>query len=174
VSVAEALLGGSETFAFSAPLSPQACADRLLRNVRNDVRFWDKRPLTGSVSSAGFSVRFWRNNKMPGDVRAFGHFSPEPGGTLVEVRLGINRAELLLLPLGLLFGALLAQFVVHQLWFALVFAVPTIAVYVRGRAVERGDREKLAMLIRESLAEPAPLTDLSLNRSQSTQTAEHP
>lgn len=158
MALAEALLGSTENFAFTAPIPPQACADRLSGNVRNDMRFWDKRPLTGSVSSAGFSVRFWRNNKMPGDVRARGHFSPEPGGTRVEVRLGINRAELLLLPLGLLFGALLAQLVVHQLWFALVFAVPTLAVYIRSRAIERGDREKLATLIRKSLTEAAPVS----------------
>jgi hypothetical protein len=157
VALAETLLGGTENFAFTAPLPPQECAERLLRNVRNDMRFWDKRPLTGSVSAAGFSLRFWRNNKMPGDVRARGQFSPEPGGTRVDVRLGINRAELLVLPVGLLVGVLLAAFVVHQLWFALVFAIPTLAVYVRSRMVEPGDREKLAALIRESLADAAPL-----------------
>jgi hypothetical protein len=150
VALAETLLGGTETFAFTAPIPPEQCAERLSHKVRADMRFWDDRPLNGRVSSAGFFVRFWRNNRLPGDVRARGQFSPEAGGTHVNVRLDTNRAELLLLPLGVVLGVVFAE-VVHQLWVSALFAIPTVVVYLAGRALERGDRQKLARLIRESL-----------------------
>jgi hypothetical protein len=155
VALAEMLLGSTETFAFIAPIPPEQCAERLSHSVRKDMRFWDRRPLNGSVSPAGFSVRFWRNNKLPGDVRARGQFSPEAGGTRVEVALDTNRAELLLLPLGLVFGLILAE-AVHQLWVAALFAIPTLAVYIRGRMLDRVDRQKLSNLIREALETPTP------------------
>ena len=62
-------------------------------------------------------------------VRARGHFSPELGGTRVNMTLDTNRAELLLLPLALLFGVILAE-AVHQLWVAALIAIATLIVFV--------------------------------------------
>ena len=92
-------------------------------------------------------------------VRARGHFSPELGGTRVNMTLDTNRAELLLLPLALLFGVILAE-AVHQLWVAALIAIATLIVFVRSRSFECGDRNKLATIVRESLSDelfrPAP------------------
>jgi hypothetical protein len=45
---------------------------------------------------------------------------------------------------------------VHQLWVAALFAIPTLAVYIRGRMLDRVDRQKLSNLIREALETPTP------------------
>jgi hypothetical protein len=156
VALAETLLGGMENFAFTTPISPEECAARLASRVRTDMRFWDpRRPLNGRVSSSGFFVRFWRNNRLPGDVRARGQFTPEPGGTQVSVTLDTNRVELLLLPVILVAAVLFAVAIVHQLWIGALVAVALVIVYVRSRTLERSDRAGLTSLIRESLDAPS-------------------
>jgi hypothetical protein len=155
VALADTLLGSTENFAFIAPMSPEECAERLAGSVRKDMRVWDRRPLNGSVSSSGFFVRFWRNNRLPGDVRARGRFDLEPGGTRVSVTLDTNRAELLLLPLILVAAVVVAAFIVQQLWVAGLVALGLVAVYLRSRTVERSDRAKLISLIRDALITPA-------------------